>query len=214
MPFPPKESCHQRLLEGTIQGRSQNTTSQHVLQVFYAHWLIEPFSAILQLPHKFFVIRPYKVLLKVTCSSFCLLAVHAYEARPGPYNHLPVQDAILAEPIDVEELSSLGARKAICPYYASRAAQPGADLILLPYSALLSKASILTWQADLCKNSQCRQAALPVISACTFIGMTILGQGHHKLWPTSGSSGLFTPSSSIVHMTRVCRRYGGRSVNK
>lgn len=43
----------------------------------------------------------------------------------------------------MEELSSLGARKSICPYYASRSAQPGADLILLPYSALLSKVGIL-----------------------------------------------------------------------
>ena len=41
------------------------------------------------------------------------------------------------QPLDVEELARLGARKGLCPYYAARALQPQADLILLPYSAVL-----------------------------------------------------------------------------
>lgn len=40
--------------------------------------------------------------------------------------------------MDVEELSRLGSRRGSCPYYASRAALPGADLVLLPYASLLS----------------------------------------------------------------------------
>jgi len=52
-----------------------------------------------------------------------------------------VQEAILEAPMDVEELSRLGSRKGSCPYYASRSALPGADLILLPYAGLLSHVS-------------------------------------------------------------------------
>ena len=48
-----------------------------------------------------------------------------------------VQDAVLAMPMDVEDLSKLGRRKEACPYYAARAALPEADLVLLPYAALL-----------------------------------------------------------------------------
>ena len=48
-----------------------------------------------------------------------------------------VQDAVLAVPMDVEDLGKLGRRKETCPYYAARAALPEADLVLLPYAALL-----------------------------------------------------------------------------
>ncbi len=50
------------------------------------------------------------------------------------------QERMLAEPMDVEELSQLGERQGVCPYYTSRAALPSADIVLLPYSALLVKA--------------------------------------------------------------------------
>lgn len=40
-------------------------------------------------------------------------------------------------PMDVEDLARLGRRKEVCPYYAARAALPEADLVLLPYPALL-----------------------------------------------------------------------------
>ncbi len=52
-----------------------------------------------------------------------------------------MQDEILEAPMDVEELSRLGSRRACCPYYASRSALPGADLVLLPYAGLLSHVS-------------------------------------------------------------------------
>ncbi len=42
--------------------------------------------------------------------------------------------------MDVEELGALGRRKGVCPYYAARAAAACADIVLLPYSALLSQA--------------------------------------------------------------------------
>ena len=51
-----------------------------------------------------------------------------------------LQDAVLALPMDVEDLARLGRRKAACPYYAARAALLEADLVLLPYSALLAQA--------------------------------------------------------------------------
>lgn len=47
------------------------------------------------------------------------------------------QERMLAVPMDVEELSRLGERKGVCPYYTSRAALPSADVVLLPYTALL-----------------------------------------------------------------------------
>ena len=56
--------------------------------------------------------------------------------RPGL---LPEQAAVLALPMDVEDLARLGRRKEACPYYAARAALPEADLVLLPYSALLAQ---------------------------------------------------------------------------
>lgn len=51
-----------------------------------------------------------------------------------------MQDAVLALPMDVEDLGKLGRRKGVCPYYAARAAVPEADLVLLPYAALLLQA--------------------------------------------------------------------------
>ena len=44
--------------------------------------------------------------------------------------------------LDIEELARLGRAKGLCPYYAARAAQQHADLVLLPYSALLSQACL------------------------------------------------------------------------
>ncbi|DBA85066.1 TPA: hypothetical protein ACH3X2_005791 [Trebouxia sp. C0005] len=51
------------------------------------------------------------------------------------------KEAILAQPVDVEELGKLGRRKMVCPYYTARSAVPEAQLVLLPYSALLSQES-------------------------------------------------------------------------
>lgn len=48
---------------------------------------------------------------------------------------------MLALPMDVEDLGKLGRRRAVCPYYATRAAVPQADLVLLPYAALLLQAN-------------------------------------------------------------------------
>ncbi|BDA42655.1 ATP-dependent DNA helicase DDX11 [Coccomyxa sp. Obi] len=46
-------------------------------------------------------------------------------------------ETVLAMPMDVEDLARLGRRKEVCPYYAARAALAEADLVLLPYPALL-----------------------------------------------------------------------------
>ncbi len=51
-------------------------------------------------------------------------------------------DAILAVPMDVEELARLGRLKLQCPYYGGRAAVPEADLVLVPYSSLLVKVGV------------------------------------------------------------------------
>ncbi|KAK9792715.1 hypothetical protein WJX73_001436 [Symbiochloris irregularis] len=50
-----------------------------------------------------------------------------------------LQEGLQGEGLDVEELARLGKAKGLCPYYAARAAQQHADLVLLPYSALLSQ---------------------------------------------------------------------------
>lgn len=51
------------------------------------------------------------------------------------------KEAILAQPVDVEELGKQGRRKGVCPYYTARSAVPDAQLVLLPYSALLAQVS-------------------------------------------------------------------------
>lgn len=54
------------------------------------------------------------------------------------------KEAILAQPVDVEEVGKQGRRKGVCPYYTARSAVPEAQLVLLPYSALLAQVSE-TW---------------------------------------------------------------------
>ena len=49
------------------------------------------------------------------------------------------KEAILSQPVDVEELGKQGRRKSVCPYYTARSAMPDAQLVLLPYSALLAQ---------------------------------------------------------------------------
>ena len=41
--------------------------------------------------------------------------------------------------MDVEALAAHGARRSLCAYYGARAALPEADLVLLPYGALLTE---------------------------------------------------------------------------
>lgn len=46
-------------------------------------------------------------------------------------------DMILAEPLDIEDLASLGKKRGVCPYYAARSASSETDIILAPYSSLI-----------------------------------------------------------------------------
>jgi len=57
--------------------------------------------------------------------------------------------------VDVEELGKLGRRKLVCPYYTARSAVPEAQLVLLPYSALLSQVSCQTRGKIRTLSSQC-----------------------------------------------------------
>ena len=59
---------------------------------------------------------------------------------------------MLTVPMDVEDLGKLGRRKGACPYYAARAALPEADLVLLPYAALLLQVGNLlgAWSLHVC----------------------------------------------------------------
>lgn len=84
-----------------------------------------------------------------------------------------LQDALLGAPMDVEELGTLGRRMGGCPYFAARRAVAEADVVLLPYNAVLIKACGLV------------QKALPVYivtvqssAALTHTGNTA-GTGHH-----------------------------------
>ena len=52
---------------------------------------------------------------------------------------LRLQEAIAAQAMDVEDLARQGRAKGTCPYYAARAAAASADLVLMPYSTLLSQ---------------------------------------------------------------------------
>ncbi|KAJ6443587.1 metaphase-anaphase transition protein (Mlo2) [Purpureocillium lavendulum] len=51
------------------------------------------------------------------------------------------RDTALATVPDIEDLHKLGKSLAVCPYYASRAALPGAEIITLPYPLLLQKSA-------------------------------------------------------------------------
>lgn len=49
------------------------------------------------------------------------------------------RDSALATLPDIEDLFDLGKKLSVCPYYASRSAIPGAEIITLPYPLLLQK---------------------------------------------------------------------------
>ncbi|KAI1082538.1 DNA repair helicase [Whalleya microplaca] len=49
------------------------------------------------------------------------------------------RDSTLATLPDIEDLFELGKKLQVCPYYASRTAVPGAEIITLPYPLLLQK---------------------------------------------------------------------------
>jgi chromosome transmission fidelity protein 1 len=51
------------------------------------------------------------------------------------------RDSALATIPDIEDLHQLGKSLAVCPYYASRSALPGAEIITLPYPLLLQKSA-------------------------------------------------------------------------
>lgn len=48
-------------------------------------------------------------------------------------------DQVLGQPLDVEDLTRVGSLQGVCPYYGSRQLLAEADLILAPYSAILSQ---------------------------------------------------------------------------
>ncbi|KAL1888379.1 ATP-dependent DNA helicase chl1 [Sporothrix stenoceras] len=59
----------------------------------------------------------------------------------NPGGALQFRDTTLATLPDIEDLYQLGSRLHVCPYYASRTAVPGAEIITLPYPLLLQKAA-------------------------------------------------------------------------
>jgi len=83
-----------------------------------------------------------------------------------------LRDALLATPLDVEDLARLGRRTGACPYYAARRAVPRADVILAPYSAVLSAES--------------REAlGLSDLSACA----VVFDEAHNLLDAVNGAHG-------------------------
>ena len=50
-------------------------------------------------------------------------------------------DRMLNEPLDVEDLAQMGRTEGCCAYYATRAALPEAQLVLLPYASLLHEST-------------------------------------------------------------------------
>lgn len=51
------------------------------------------------------------------------------------------RDTTLAGVPDIEDLHQLGKTLSVCPYYASRTALPGAEIVTLPYPLLLQKSA-------------------------------------------------------------------------
>lgn len=62
-------------------------------------------------------------------------------AYKAPTQLQKLSDVALTEPLDIEELATEGAACNSCPYYATRAAQAQAQLVLLPYPLLLQRNS-------------------------------------------------------------------------
>lgn len=62
-------------------------------------------------------------------------------AYKAPTQLQKLSDVALSEPLDIEELATEGAACNSCPYYATRAAQAQAQLVLLPYPLLLQRNS-------------------------------------------------------------------------
>lgn len=102
-----------------------------------------------------------------------------------------VQDAILAQPMDVEDLAKLGRSKLVCPYYTARSAVPDAQLVLLPYSALLAQVSHTQASAWCVCCMSPSEEALPSRGA----GMTGLADMKQMV---SGSTWASCPSHSLV----------------
>ncbi len=48
-----------------------------------------------------------------------------------------MQDAILSQPVDIEDLGRIGRQHSVCPYYAARRAMRQADVVLTTYSMLV-----------------------------------------------------------------------------
>ncbi|GKZ00650.1 hypothetical protein MPSEU_001017200 [Mayamaea pseudoterrestris] len=71
--------------------------------------------------------------LKKSSSSSCPLLAN------GAVDTLALH--LLAQPTDIEEAASIGSKVQTCAYYASRAALAAAEVVVLPYSMLLSKQS-------------------------------------------------------------------------
>ena len=51
------------------------------------------------------------------------------------------RDTALATLPDIEDLYRIGKELQVCPYYASRTAIPGAEVVTLPYPLLLQKSA-------------------------------------------------------------------------
>ena len=60
----------------------------------------------------------------------------------------------------------MGGRQGVCPYYASRAAVPAADVILLPYSALLSQVPARNCSMR-CSAAECSSGRMPTAAGPT-----------------------------------------------
>lgn len=55
-----------------------------------------------------------------------------------PHAAKRLSDQVLSHVHDIEDLVKIGESAKCCPYYASRYAVAGADMVLLPYQLLLS----------------------------------------------------------------------------
>lgn len=70
-----------------------------------------------------------KTVTKKTCRC-------PYLRRGSPEEGV-MTDMILSEPMDIEELATLGKQRRICPYYASRSVSQETDIVLAPYSSVI-----------------------------------------------------------------------------
>jgi chromosome transmission fidelity protein 1 len=126
------------------------------------------------------------------------------------------RDTALATLPDIEDLHSLGKSLSVCPYYASRSAIPGAEIITLPYPLLLQKTARealgLKLQGNIVVIDEAHNIMDAVANAnAASIRLTELKRGHRMLSVYFKRFGKKLKGQNKVMVAQVARVIAGLS---